>query len=88
MPVVKLFYAENNLDDFDLFLLHALYSGVIFLIEIPSGYLADVWGRKLSIQSGLLMGLAGFVIYSLTGGFWGFLLALLSCQKHYLKLVI
>lgn len=75
MPVIKLFYAENNLDDFDLFLLHAIYSGVIFLVEIPSGYLADVWKRKRSIQSGMVLSLAGFAIYSATSGFWGFLFA-------------
>jgi MFS family permease len=75
MPVIKLFYAENNLDDFDLFLLHAIYSGVIFIVEIPSGYLADVWKRKRSVQSGMLISLAGFAIYSATSGFWGFLFA-------------
>lgn len=75
MPVVKLFYADNRLDDFDLFLLHALYSAVIFIVEIPSGYLADIWDRKISIQLGLFMGLAGFALYSLTYGFWGFLAA-------------
>ena len=60
MPVVKLFYVENNLKDFDLFFLHAIYSAVIFLTEIPSGYIADVWGRKKSMQLGLFMGLLGF----------------------------
>ena len=75
MPVVKLFYVENNLKDFDLFFLHAIYSAVIFLTEIPSGYIADVWGRKKSMQLGLFMGLLGFVTYSFSYGFWGFLLA-------------
>lgn len=75
MPVVKLFYAENNLDDFDLFFLHAIYSAVIFLIEVPSGYLADIWGRKNSLLLGLLLGITGFSFYSFTAGFWGFLIA-------------
>lgn len=75
MPVVKLFYAENNLDDFDLFFLHAVYSTIIFLVEVPSGYLADVWGRKNSMLLGLLLGIIGFTFYSFTAGFWGFLLA-------------
>ena len=75
MPVVKLFYTENNLGDFDLFLLHAIYSAIIFLVEVPSGYLSDVWGRKNTILVGLLLGVAGFSIYSATSGFWGFLFA-------------
>ncbi len=75
MPVVKLYYAENQLDDFDLFWLHAVYSGVIFLVEIPSGYLADRWGRVRSIRIGLLFGLAGFTAYAFGTGVWGFLVA-------------
>ena len=75
IPAVKLFYAENALTDYDLFLLHGIYSFVIFLIEIPSGYLADVWGRKKTIAAGMLFGVVGFGVYSLSYGFWGFLLA-------------
>lgn len=75
MPAVKLFYVENNLQDDDLFVLHAYYSLVIFLTEIPSGYLADVLGRKKTIIIGLVFGLIGFYTYSLAAGFMGFLLA-------------
>lgn len=75
IPAVKLFYAENSLTDFDLFLLHAIYSFIIFCVEIPSGYFADVWGRKKTIMLGLLFGIVGFGAYSLSYGFWGFLLA-------------
>ncbi len=75
MPVVKLFYAENNLDDFDLFLLHAIYSAIIFIVEVPSGYMADVWGRKNSMLLGLLLGVTGFTFYSFGTGFYGFLMA-------------
>jgi MFS family permease len=75
MPAVKLFYVENNLHDDDLFILHAWYSLVIFLTEIPSGYLADIFGRKRTMLIGLLCGIAGFFTYSLSYGFTGFLLA-------------
>jgi len=75
MPVVKLFYEENNLDNFDLLLLHSIYSGIIFLAEVPSGYLSDVWGRKKTILTGLFLGTIGFVLYSIGTGFWPFLIA-------------
>ncbi len=75
MPIVKLFYEENNLDNFDLFLLHAVYSLIIFAVEIPSGYLSDAWGRKKTMLLGLFFGLIGFSAYSLSFGFLGFLLA-------------
>lgn len=75
IPVVKLFYEENHLRDFDLFLLHAIYSAIIFIVEIPSGYLSDVWGRKKTMLLGLLFGVIGFITYSFSYGFLGFLLA-------------
>ena len=75
MPIVLLFYKENNLGNNELFLLHGIYSLVIALWEVPSGVIADRWGRKPSMQLGTFMGMLGFLIYSFTGGFWGFLLA-------------
>ncbi|MFO7655792.1 MAG: MFS transporter [Bacteroidales bacterium] len=75
MPVVKLFYEENGLGDYDLFILHAIYSLIIALLEIPSGYFADRMGRKISLLLGALFGFFGFGTYSLFHGFSGFIMA-------------
>jgi MFS family permease len=75
MPVVKLYYEENGLNNTQLFLLHGIYSVIIAVSEIPSGYAADVWGRKKSMIVGLFFGFLGFAFYSVTYGFWGFLMA-------------
>lgn len=75
MPIVKLYYEENGLNNTQLFLLHGIYSIIIAVSEIPSGYAADVWGRKISMIIGLLFGTIGFALYSVTYGFWGFLFA-------------
>ena len=75
MPIVKLFYEENGLGDFDLFALHAIYSVIIALLEIPSGYFADKWGRKLSLILGTFFGFIGFGFYSAFHGFPGFMFA-------------
>jgi MFS family permease len=75
IPVVKLYYQENHLNNFELFLLHGIYSIIIAISEIPSGYAADVWGRKKTMITGLFFGFIGFAVYSITYGFWGFLLA-------------
>ncbi len=75
MPIVVLFYEENGLGMADVLLLKGIYSVAIVIFEIPSGYFADVWGRKSTMVIGSIMGTVGFIIYSLSGSFMGFLAA-------------
>ena len=77
MPIIWLFYEENGLTITDLFVIQAIYSVTIALIEIPSGYVADVLGRKNAMITGTFFGFLGILIYSLSFGFNGFLLAAL-----------
>lgn len=78
MPVIVLFYQDNGLDLRDVLTLQAIYSVAVIVLEIPSGYLADVWGRKNTIILGAVLGTAGFAVYSFTSGFYGFLIAELT----------
>ena len=75
MPIVALFYSDNGLTDFDIFLLQAIYSISVALLEIPSGYMADIVGRKKSLVIGSILGTFGYVVYSLSTTFTGFLTA-------------
>jgi MFS family permease len=59
----------------EVFILKAVYSIGIIVMEIPSGYVSDAWGRRKSLILGAILGCLGFVIYSLGAGFWFFLLA-------------
>ena len=61
MPIVVLFYQSNNMGMHEIFLLKAIYSVAIVAMEIPSGWMADVWGRKKT----LILGSLGFFISSL-----------------------
>lgn len=58
-----------------IYLLQAVYSFSVALLEIPSGYMADVIGRKKSLVIGSVLGSLGFAIYSFSSGFYGFLVA-------------
>ena len=75
MPIVVPFYESNGLSMKDIMILQAVYSIAIVILEIPSGYLADVIGRKKTIIIGAVFGVFGFITYGLSFGFMGFLVA-------------
>ncbi len=75
MPIVVPFYQSNGLEMRDVFTLQAIYSVAIVVLEIPSGYLADVLGRRKTLIIGTVLGTLGFGIYTFSYGFWGFLMA-------------
>ncbi|MFO7933896.1 MAG: MFS transporter [Bacteroidales bacterium] len=75
MPIVVPFYESNGLSMRDIMVLQAIYSIAIVVLEIPSGYLADVIGRRKTLIIGAVFGTAGFATYSVSHGFAGFLLA-------------
>ena len=75
MPIVVLFYQDNGMGMHEIFILKAIYSVAVVIMEIPSGYMADVWGRKKTLVLGSILGSAGFLIYSFSFGFWAFVVA-------------
>ena len=75
MPVVVLFYRSNGMSMQDIFTLQAVYSVTLMVLEIPTGYFADLAGRRTSILLGSFFGFAGYLLYSASGGFWEFMVA-------------
>ena len=75
MPIIVLFYNENGLKMKDILVLQGIYSISIVALEIPSGYMADLWGRKKTIVFGSIIGFVGYLIYCFSFNFWGFMLA-------------
>lgn len=75
MPIVVPFYMANDLGMKDVLLLQGVYSITIVVLEIPSGYFADVLGRRKTLLLGSFFGFFGFLTYSLGHGFWIFLIA-------------
>lgn len=57
----------------DVFILKSVYSVAAVTLEIPSGYLADVWGRKKCLVSGCILFFIGYLVYSFTSSFTAFL---------------
>ncbi len=61
MPIIVLFYQENGLGLKEIFLLKSVYSIVSVALDIPTGYLADAWGRKKCLLAGCLIAFGGAV---------------------------
>ncbi len=75
MPIIVLFYEEHRLGLQDVFILKSVYSVAAVALEVPSGYLADIWGRKRCIITGCILFFGGYLCYSLTATFTAFLFA-------------
>jgi len=52
MPVVVPFFESRGLSMQQIFLLQALFAVVVLVMEIPSGYAADMLGRRLTMVVG------------------------------------
>ncbi|MCU4165178.1 MFS transporter [Marinilabiliaceae bacterium A049] len=75
MPILLLFYQDLGFSVEESFQLKAIYSIAIVIFEIPSGYAADVLGRKKTLIIGSILGTLGFAIYSVTSSFYAFMAA-------------
>ena len=74
MPIVVIFFQENGLSLQEVMILQGMYSFMVATMEIPSGYLADVFGRKNTLILGGIFCFFGFLIISLSFSFWYFII--------------
>lgn len=75
VPILIPYYESNNLNSLQIFTIQASYALSLLIFEIPSGYLADVIGRKKTLIIGSVAFPIGLGIYALTGTFYSFILA-------------
>lgn len=73
VPVIIPFYRENGVTLAQAFLLEAIFSIEIVLLEIPTGYLSDRWNRKYTIVTGCALSTAGLLMYGIGTSFAFFL---------------
>jgi len=70
-----LFLIEKGLSFTQIGILYATREIVINLVEIPSGIIADTFGRKNSLATSLIIYISSFIIFYLFGSFAWFMLA-------------
>ncbi len=75
IPVVVPFLEENGLTLQKIFLLQGIFAAALVVLEIPTGYIADRWGRKSSLVASGIIGTGAIFIYASSSSFAGFILA-------------
>tara|TARA_B110000008_G_scaffold277813_1_gene320033 strand:- start:24303 stop:25469 length:1167 start_codon:yes stop_codon:yes gene_type:complete len=75
MPIIVLFFQEHGLSLTEVMLLQGIYSLSVALFEIPSGYIADIFGRKQTIVFSTVFSFIGYLVFSFYGGFYAFAIA-------------
>lgn len=91
IPVAVLLYQDKGITLGDFFLIQGLFRIAAFALEIPSGYVSDIFSRRKVLFIGALIWLAGNVGLYFAYGFWqialcemsfGFAAALFSGTKE------
>jgi MFS family permease len=75
VPILIPYYESNNLNKTQIFTIQAAYALSILIMEIPSGYLADIIGRRKTLIFGALFMPVGIGVYVFTNSFTSFLIA-------------
>ncbi|MEX2366763.1 MAG: MFS transporter, partial [Pseudohongiellaceae bacterium] len=71
VPVIVPFFMSKGLSLADIFYLQAVYATTIVLLEAPSGYLADVFGRRFALVIGSVMHGTGYLMLNFSTDFAG-----------------
>src|SRR5579862_7526301 len=75
MPVYPLFLLSRGLDLFQINVILAVFLITAFVFEVPTGALADRFGRKASFLLSCFIRMTAFTMYFFAHGFTGFLVA-------------
>ncbi|MCK5333917.1 MAG: MFS transporter [Candidatus Aenigmarchaeota archaeon] len=75
VPIVVLFWQENGLNLTQIMILQSLFSLAVVVLEVPTGYFADIFGRKKSLVYASAFFAVGILVYSIGHNFYHFLVA-------------
>ncbi len=75
VPIMVLFWQNNGLSLTEVMVLQSIFAIFAVILEVPSGYFADVFGRKKTLIIAGVTGLIAMTTYSLGHNFVHFLIA-------------
>jgi MFS family permease len=73
VPIIVVFWQNNGLSMFEVMLLQSLFGFTVILLEVPSGFLADRYGRRRTLIMASIFSTLGIAAYSLGDGFVDFI---------------
>ncbi|MCB9813153.1 MAG: MFS transporter [Pseudomonadales bacterium] len=73
-PVIVLFWQSKGLNFSQIMLLQSIYAVSVVFLELPTGALADYFGKRISLVFGALFFSLGFFIYGMGNVFWHFII--------------
>lgn len=73
--IERLYWASKGVTNQQVVYTEIIYAGVVALLEVPTGSLADRWNKKKLIQLTALLSLGEFLILIYAQKFWHFALA-------------
>jgi MFS family permease len=71
IPVMVPFFQARGLSVAEVYYLQAFFAFVVVVCEVPSGYIADMLGRKFALVIGSIFHAVGFTWLIFTESFWG-----------------
>jgi MFS family permease len=71
MPVIVPFFLNLGLSMHQVFKLQAIFGIAVVALEIPTGYLCDLWGRKKTLVVGSFISGLGFTSLLFVQSFFG-----------------
>lgn len=75
VPIIVLFFQDIGLNYQEIFWIFTIGSAFSFLIEIPTGMIADLFGNRKSIIVSKFLIFLSFILFGFAGSFIGLLLA-------------
>jgi len=75
IPVYVLYFRHYNLNLFQIALMASIFEASILLFELPTGILADIYGRKISVTLSALTLFLGGLVFIIFPTILGFIIA-------------
>lgn len=75
VPIMVLFWQENGLSLTEIMILQSIFAIFTVILEIPTGYFADIYGRKKALIIAGVVGPLAITTYSLGHNFVHFIIA-------------